>query len=120
MENNYEIKIEKLYCAPTLKDGDKDYENLVTRVEYKWVGTSDSGAIGFVRYTKDLNLPGEDYVSFDELVEDDVKVWVNVDAERDFAISKIDEQIIIAEENKFKETLMPWMYMSDPDPKTNS
>ena len=115
MANNYELKIVKLYCAPTLKDGDKEYENLVTRVEYDWIGTSESGTKGYVRYTKDLDLPGDDYVDYTGLVEADIKVWISDPEQRADAIAIIDVQIIVAEENKFQETLMPWNVMSDPD-----
>tara|TARA_B100000780_G_C21061953_1_gene426889 strand:- start:130 stop:486 length:357 start_codon:yes stop_codon:yes gene_type:complete len=114
MANNYEIKIVKLYCAPTLKDGDKDYESLVTRIEYDWIGTSESGTKGYIRYTKDLDLPGDDYVDFDKLVEADMKVWVSDTEERADAITLIDKQIIAVEENKFQETIAPWVVKSEP------
>lgn len=114
MANNYELKIVKLYCAPTLKDGDKDYVNLVTRVEYDWIGTSESGSKGYIRFTKDLDLPGDDYVDFDELVESDIKVWISDTEERAVAIVQIDKQIVVAEENKFQETTAPWVVTSVP------
>jgi hypothetical protein len=114
MANNYELKIVELYCAPTLKDGDKDYENLVTRVEYEWVGTSESGTKASLRYTKDLDLPGDDYIVFDDLVEANIKPWVSDTDERSIAITIIDKQIIVAEENKFQQTSAPWIVKSEP------
>ena len=92
-----------------LKDGDKDYENLVTRVEYEWVGTSESGTKASLRYTKDLDLPGDDYIVFDDLVEANIKPWVSDTDERSIAITIIDKQIIVAEENKFQQTSAPWI-----------
>jgi hypothetical protein len=118
MANNYELKVVKIYCAHNLEDGDKVYQNLITRVEYNWLGTSDSGATGCIGYTKDLDLPGDDYVPFDKLEESNVKNWINDNAERNIAISIIDEQISQIEENKFKETSVPWNVISEP--KTNS
>tara|TARA_R110002050_G_scaffold263275_1_gene403737 strand:- start:244 stop:600 length:357 start_codon:yes stop_codon:yes gene_type:complete len=115
MANNYQLKIAKIFCAPTLKDGDKVYNNLVTRVEYEWIGTSESGTKASIGYTKDLGLPGDDYVLFDKLEEGNIKNWVNDDELRNMAIKIIDEQIIIKEENKFQQTNFPWNVVSEPD-----
>lgn len=115
MANNYELKIAKIFSAPILKDGDKVYNNLVTRVEYDWIGTSEEGITAFVRHSKDLDLPGDDYVVFDKIEEGNIKTWVNDDEIRNVSIKIIDQQILAQEENKFQETNFPWIIISEPN-----
>lgn len=112
MANTYLLLIDQLYVQPVQNLGEEtELINVVTKVDWRIKGTSETGTISNFIGTKMLGSPNlENYTSYDDVTYEKAQDWCWLsDEEKSNIYQVIDSQIDIIEQQKYlKPDTMPW------------
>lgn len=112
MANTYLLLIDQLYVQPVQNLGEEtELINVVTKVDWRIKGTSETGTISNFIGTKMLGSPNlENYTPYDDVTYEMAQDWCWLSEEEKSNIYQvIDSQIDIIEQQKYlKPDTMPW------------
>ena len=112
MANTYLLLIDQLYVQPVQNLGEEtELINVVTKVDWRIKGTSETGTISNFVGTKMLGSPNlENYTQYNDVTYEIAQDWCWLsDEEKSNIYQVIDSQIDIIEQQKYlKPEKMPW------------
>ena len=121
MANTYKKEIDKIFVQPHYVEGELTLANVVTRVDYRIVGTSpktDTSAFeGPITFYPSKPESADGYIVHEDLTSDDVLGWLPAltQEEEDRYYAEIDRLIASVESPTEELRPLPWTVSSNEE-----